>query len=279
MAGTIRFRSYCSSSAGNCLALWTDDSCLLFDCGIKTLRDCRALVRAHQDQHGPVTAVVVSHSHGDHLSRQALRVFGDQGIPIHCHRKVLPLLRSRHRVEDGTGSPIFGFSDDGLTIGDFRIAAVPLSHAPEVPTFGFLVRAGHDSRRRTMLIATDFHEPSNVLPHLPGADFVFLEANHDPQLLREHFNPNSRWHLSNGQTAHLLVQAFRKGARTPQNVVLGHLSELRNRDQLARREVERAFARHGMKVGFELETAPKSEASRIITIAGRNAGTQRHLPF
>jgi ribonuclease BN (tRNA processing enzyme) len=120
--------------------------------------------------------------------------------------------------------------------------------------------------RRKIVIATDFHDPSNLLPHLHGADFVFVEANHDPQLLSENFNPNSRWHLSNGKTGALLVQAVRSAARPPRNVVLGHLSEKRNRDALALQEVRRAFARHGMRVPFELETAPKFEASRIVAI-------------
>lgn len=279
MAATLSFRSYRSSSAGNCLALWTDDGCLFFDCGIKTLRDCRTLLQTHQDEHGPVTALVVSHAHGDHVSRQALRVFGDEGIPIRCHRKVLAQLRSRRAADGIAQSAIHAFGDEGTDVGDFRVSPLALSHAPDVPTFGFAVTAGHGSGRRKIVIATDFCEPSDVLPHLAGTDFLFLEANHDPQLLSEHFNPSSRWHLSNGQTAHLLVQAFRPGARLPRNVVLGHLSDVRNRDRLAVREIERGFARAGLTVRFHLETAPKFEASRIIPLAERQLATQRRLPF
>jgi len=233
---------------------------------VKTLRDCRALLQRHQGKHGRVTALIVSHAHGDHLSGQALRVLADEGIPIQCHRKVLPHLRARHRGGAGSGSPIQAFPDDVFAVGDFRIAAVPLSHAPDVPTFGFVIRQGTGHARRKIVIATDFHDPSNLLPHLHGADFVFVEANHDPQLLSENFNPNSRWHLSNGKTAGLLVQAARGAARPPRNVVLGHLSEKRNRDALAVQAVRREFARQGARVPFELETAPKFEASRIIAI-------------
>jgi hypothetical protein len=50
-------------------------------------------------------------------------------------------------------------------------------------------------------------------------------------------------------------------------VVLGHLSEERNRDRLAIQEVERAFASRGLAVPFELETAPRFEPSRVFTIA------------
>ncbi len=276
MPATLHFRSYGSNSAANCLALWTDQTCVLFDCGIGTLRDCRALLRRHQDRYGPVSALVVSHAHRDHLSGKALRVMSEEGIPIQCHRKVLPQLRARHGIGGGAPSPVQAFADAGMTVGEFRIIPVPLSHAPDTPTFGFVVRASLGTRRRTIVIATDFRDPSNLLPHLRGADFVFVEANHDLELLRRRFNYASQWHLSNAQTASLLVGAMAGTSRPPGNVVLGHLSDERNEDALALREVRRAFAGRGLKVEFELETAPKFEPSRLFRIDGREV---RPMPF
>lgn len=274
MPATLHFRSYCSNSAGNCLALWTGHTCVLFDCGIGTLRDCRDLLRHQHGLFDPVAALVVSHAHRDHLSRQALRVMAEQAVPIHCHRKVLPQLRERNGT-DGRGSsasPFRAFGDDGITVGEFHVTPVALSHAPDTPSFGFVVQARVGGRRRRIVIATDFRDPSTLLPHLRGADFVFLEANHDVELLRKRFNYASQWHLNNGQMAHLLARAFAAtgdapGKAAPGNVVLGHLSEDRNDDALALREVRRVFARDGLKPGFELETAPKYRPSRIIQIA------------
>lgn len=268
MPATLHFRSYCSNSAGNCLALWTDHTCVLFDCGIGTLRDCRDLLRRQHGLFDPVAALVVSHAHRDHLSRQALRVMGEQAIPIHCHRKVLPQLRERNGIDGRAPSPLHGFGDDGITVGEFHITPVALSHAPDTPCFGFVVRASVGSRRRRVVIATDFRDPSTLLPHLRGADFVFLEANHDVELLKKRFNYASQWHLNNAQTANLLARAYAAASdgAAPGNVVLGHLSEDRNDDALALREVRRAFAHRGVKPGFELETARKCEPSRVIQI-------------
>ena len=95
---------------------------------------------------------------------------------------------------------------------------------------------------------------------------MFVEANHDPDLLRRHPNPNSRYHLSNVKTARLLCDAFGNGDAAPELVVLGHLSEQRNDERLAVGEVEGAFERQGLPVPFELETAPRFEESRVITI-------------
>lgn len=260
------FRSFRSSSAGNCLALWTADTSVLIDCGVKTLRGCRALVREHQQAHGPLDGVLVSHVHGDHLSRDAVRVLHEEGIGIYGHSQVVPGLRRRHGLGAGGGSPIQPFPGDRFTIGDFEVTAIALPHEPDVPTFGFAIHAGHGTRRRKIVVCTDFSDGAPVLPHLAGADFVFVEANHDLELLRDHPNPNSRYHLSNVKTGRLLCEAVRDGGSAPKLVVLGHLSEQRNREHLATGEVERTFASQGMRVPFELEAAPRRDASRVITI-------------
>ncbi len=263
----IHFRSYCSSSDGNCLALWTGDCGILIDCGVKTLRDTRTLLRGHRETHGPLEAVLVSHSHGDHLSHNALRVLEEEGVEVRGHRAVVSQLRIRHEAAARRSSPIQPLAGDEVTIGDFRVAPIPLSHAPNVPTFGFVIHAGHGTQQRKIVVCTDFYDPADVLPHLPGADFVFVEANHDVELLRQYFNPNSRFHLNNAKTARLLADAFRRGARPPRHAVLGHLSAKRNRDHLAVREVERAFTDQQVTLRFTLETAPRYHPSRVMTIA------------
>jgi phosphoribosyl 1,2-cyclic phosphodiesterase len=263
---SISFRSFRSSSSGNCLALWTGDSSILIDFGVKTLRDCRAILRDHQAENGPIDAVLVSHAHGDHLSRDGVRVLGEAGIPVHGHRHVVPQLDERHGIEPRAGHRMRAFPGDAFSIGAFDVRTIALPHAPGIPNVGFIIRAGHGARRRKVVVATDFHDFSAILPHLPGADFVFVEANHDLDLLRRHFNPNSRWHLSNVKTAWLLCHAVRDGGFEPSTVVLGHLSDERNRERLAVGEIQRVFDQQGMKVPFELEPAPKFDASRVFRL-------------
>ncbi len=262
----LSFRSFRSSSAGNCLALWTDATSILIDFGVKTLRDCRGLLRDHQQAHGAVDAVLVSHAHGDHLSRDAVRVLDEHDIAVHSHAGAVPRLRERHDREPGARCRVHQFPSGAFSIGDLDVTTIGLPHAPGVPNVGFVIRAGHGPRRRTAVVATDFYDFSTLLPHLAGADFVFVEANHDMDLLREHFNPNSRWHLNNVKAAWLLCHAAREGSFHPRTVVLGHLSRERNREALAVGEVERVFERQGMRVPFGLETAPRLDASRVFHI-------------
>jgi phosphoribosyl 1,2-cyclic phosphodiesterase len=262
----LSFRSLRSSSSGNCLAVWTEHSSILIDFGVKTLRDCRALLRDHQEQHGPVRAVLVSHSHGDHLSTDAVRILGEQGIAIHTHAGAGRQLRERYAGGRRVTCQIHHFPADRFAVDDLEIQTVTVPHAPGIPTVGFVIRVGHGPRRRTAVVATDFYDFSTLLPHLPGADFVFVEANHDLDLLRRHFNPNSRWHLNNVKTAWMLCHAAREGRFRPRAVVLGHLSRERNRESLAIGEVQRVFERQQMAVPFDLDAAPRYEPSRVFRI-------------
>ena len=264
---SLYFRSYRSSSAGNCLALWTRDSCVLIDCGIRTLRDSRAVLHGHGAAHGPVAAVLVTHAHGDHLNRLAARALVEDGIEIRAPQAVASQLRARIAMRGGRACPVRSLPSGAERVSDFNIQAIRLSHQPEVPTFGFVIEAGHGSAQRKVVVATDFNDPRDVLPHLADADFVFVEANHDAELLRLHFNPNSRYHLPNAKTAGLLVEAVRSRRSAPRHVVLGHLSAERNRDHLAVAEVQAAFARRGMKLPFLLDTAPKHAPSAVIKLS------------
>ena len=83
---------------------------------------------------------------------------------------------------------------------------------------------------------------------------MILEANHDEILLRtsgyppsvQHRIAGSAGHLSNRAAADLLVEALHPGLGT---VVLAHLSERCNSEELARTTVETALRRKGFKGG------------------------------
>lgn len=263
----VSFRSYRSSSAGNCLALWTRDSGILIDCGIRTLRDSRAVLASHADAHGRVAAVLVTHAHGDHLNRLAARALTEVGVEIRAPRAVASQLRARIEMPGGMPCPVRSLVGESEWIGDFHIEWFNLSHQPQVSTFGFVILAGHGTAQRKIVIATDFNDPGDLLPHLADADLLFVEANHDAELLRRHFNPNSLFHLPNTETAKLLLEAYGGRHSAPRQVVLGHLSEERNRDRLALEEVHRAFARRAQNLPFQLATAPKHAPSAAIRLS------------
>lgn len=263
----IHFQSLRSSSAGNCLALWTPTSSILIDCGIGTQRECREVLQAHTRQCGSLDGVVVSHAHGDHMSHSALRVLAREGVPIGVEGRVAGQLRDRHSPGDWSHGPRLRlFPDGAFELGDFHVLPIEVPHAPGYPTFGFVITAGSGRARRKAVICTDLNDCAPILHHMADADFVFIEANHDLDLLRQRPNPNSRFHLNNVQTTKLLCHAAHRISSPPHAVMLGHLSEERNTRRLAIDEVRRGFAGQRSCVPFDLDAAPARGPSAVVEV-------------
>ena len=260
---SFHFRSLRSSSSGNCLMLWTQTTRILLDCGIKTYSGCVGVLREHTEK---LDGVLVSHAHGDHICRHSLRALAECGAPIHCHRDIITQIHGKHSNDGDWVAPLRGFCDDPFEIGDLTIQPVQVPHAPGYLTFGFVVWCGEGRDRRKAVICTDFNHYGSLIGQLADADFVFIEANHDPDLLRKHPNFASRFHLSNPKAAQLLCEARTNGGFAPQAVMLGHLSHQRNTDPLAIAAIRDTFQAQGLDLEFRLEVAPRDEPSIEICI-------------
>lgn len=263
----LQFRSLRSGSSGNCLMLWTDETRILIDCGIRSQYRCRDLLEKHVPAPSKIDAVVVSHAHGDHVCYDSLRVLEDLGVPVHCHEESLPQIYDKHRVARCRGVIIKTFQDRPLHIGDFQIKPVRVSHDPRCPTHGFVIRCRQGQRSRKIVVVTDFNDYNGLLPHFTDADFIFVEANHDLELLRKRFNPNSLFHMENAKAGWLLSHALERSTSSPVAVMLGHLSEERNSRRIALETVEDILRRQQVPIEFDLHAAPRYEASATITIA------------
>lgn len=263
---TVSFRSLCSSSSGNCLKLWTEETTILIDCGIKAQYRCHDLLDEHVDDPSRLAAVLITHSHGDHIGYPALRALGDRAVCLRAHARVFGQLERRHGLSGLCRNQYLKpFGDAVFRIGEFSIQPVPLPHSPGIPNFGFVIWHGSGPDRRKIVICTDFNDPRAILPHAVDADFIFMEANHDLDLLRLHPNPNSAYHMSNPTTAQLLYDAVSAG-KSPQAVMLGHLSDRRNDNTRARAATMDMFRRNSREVDFALHTAPLREPSRVVEV-------------
>lgn len=260
---SFRFRSIRSSSGGNCLLLKADNKTLLFDCGLGSMKRTRQILREHFDEDQQPDAVLLTHAHTDHISYYPLRVLEQEGCKVMMHQDCIEQLSTKHFKGYGFKDlRLTTFGDDSFYLDSIEIKPIRLSHHPSLPTFGFAVT--YDGKKA--VIATDFNNASDILEHLIDADFIFVESNHDPELLRKYYNPNSRFHMSNPETAELLCQAITKSKAPPKAVMLGHMSDQRNESSIAIKETETAFAKHGLKIDFDLSSAPLKHPSPEITI-------------
>ncbi|MCK4546962.1 MAG: MBL fold metallo-hydrolase [Candidatus Eisenbacteria sp.] len=263
----LYFKSLRSGSSGNCLMLWTDETRILIDCGIAAQRRTRDILEEHAGSPSEIDAVIVSHAHTDHIRYDTLRVFEDHGVPVYCHKDCLPQIFDKHSVEKCPDLRFRTFAERRFRVKDFVIEPVRVSHHPYFLTHGFVIHSKTDGRDRKIVVATDFNDYDGLVSHFADADFIFVEANYDPDLLRQNPNPNSDYHMENSGTGCLLSRALGKSRSLPVAVMLGHLSEERNSGPIALATIRRVLSRQNIPLDFPLYVAPRYEASPTISIA------------
>lgn len=260
---SLRFMSLRSSSSGNCLLIRTDRTSVLIDCGLGSMKRTRRVLSQSLGDQLDIDAAVISHMHTDHIGYYSLRVLESLGVDVRVHESCLPQLEAKHLSGRGLNSlRLKPFSDAGFHVGDLNFGPFEVPHNPWYPTCGFVITHG----RSKLVVATDFNKWDALLQNFVDADFVFVECNHDLHLLALHFNPNSRFHMPNPDTADLLCAARRSSSKPPQATMLGHLSEIRNRPDLAIREVKDSFERADVDLDFPLLVAPRAEQSQVVEV-------------
>lgn len=252
------FQSLCSGSSGNSLLLKTGNTTLLIDLGFSSMRGCR---RALQGILPRLSGVLVTHLHTDHVHYAALRVMEEYRIPLYVHQGEARLLPDRHfRRFPFFALQIRPFGESEFGIGDLEIRPFRVPHDGLGQTFGFEIGRRRQGRYQKVVVATDFRDWRNLAPRFADAEFIYVEANHDPELLRAFPNRRSRFHLSNGECGRLLRQALDQSRTAPAGVMLGHLSAIRNRPSLALGTVEESLSAGGFR-GVQLLVAPRHEPS------------------
>ena len=263
----LKFRTLLSSSSGNCLLIQTENTNLLIDCGFRSQKACRLALANHLQDPSNVDAVITTHNHGDHINYSALKVLEAADIPVYVFENSIDQLKFKHF----NGYPfddlnIIKFAKDIFEIGDLSIEPVEIPHHPGQTTFAFVIRYTENARDYKILAAADFSDGAQLVEHLKDADFIYIESNHDLEMLNENPNFNSYHHMNNPDTADLLLKTLSKRKKAPKAVMLGHLSTQRNNPKIAIKETKKIFSKNGIKIDFQLTVAPPKNASQEVRI-------------
>ena len=240
----MRFASLGSGSEGNALLVETRDGAslqrVLVDCGFG-LREAERRLRALDCEPATLSAIVVTHEHGDHVGG----VFGlaaAQGIPVYLTHGTLRGCSTR-RV--GRAASLVRIVDPGCSfeLKSFRIEPIAVPHDAYEP-----VQYVIDSGRKRLGVLTDLgHGSVHVIEALSRLDALVLECNHDEEMLAGNpaYPPVLKrriagpWgHLGNAESARILATIDRSRLRV---VVAAHLSQQNNRPELARRALAGAL--------------------------------------
>lgn len=263
----LTIRSLRSGSSGNCLLIGAGRTRIFIDCGLPSQRQCRRIISEHLGSPGGPDAVIVSHAHTDHINYSTLRVFEQEAVPLWVHEAVVEQMALKHFK----GLPFSGlrcrtYGEKRFSVGDLEVEPIEVRHHPLFPTFGFIIRTRGNGRDLKAVVVTDCMDREGLLDHFVDADLIYIEANHDPELLRLHPNPNSYYHMLNEETGWLLCEMVEAGG-PPEAVMLGHLSAERNTPELAVETVRACFRKAGIPVAFDLLVAPRYRPSPVVELA------------
>src|SRR5687767_1567851 len=113
----------------------------MFDMGIRTQFECRALLTDHCPR--GLDALIVSHAHSDHIGYPALKALAGCSTPIYAEADTVSHLRSRHTPECWKARPVLErYPGERFTVGDIEIEPIEVPHDPDVTTHGFVVTHG-----------------------------------------------------------------------------------------------------------------------------------------
>ncbi len=224
----LQFASLGSGSRGNATLIKSGAALLMVDCGF-TIKETEKRLRRLGHQPEDVSAILVTHEHGDHIKGVApfARKYGCAVYATHGTSQYkdlykvdgFQLVNCRHQ-----------FRVEGL-----EVTPVAVPHDAREPC-QYLFRR----QQKSVGVLTDL---GSITPHVieqyRHCDALMLEFNHDPRMLSVGPYPpsvkqrvGSRWgHLSNQQAANFLqhVELLRL-----QHLVVSHISEQNNTEQLAR---------------------------------------------
>ncbi len=281
-----RFTVLASGSSGNAALLETDGFGLLIDCGLHP-RMLTARLAEVGSSWAKVSAVILTHTHGDHWKDMTLADLRSRKIPLYAHPAQHDHL--------ATAAPSFESLDRAKLTRAYQadhphaiapgliVRPIRVSHDSD-PTFAFRID-GHDTDGLAWSVgyASDLGCASpELIEAFAGVDVLALEYNHDVKLERTSPRPkflvdrvlSDSGHLSNDQAAQLTAAiASRSGDGFPGHLIQLHLSKDCNRPELASATGRAALATLNPKT--EVITARQDVAAKSIPLVRRPAAASR----
>lgn len=264
----MKLCSIASSSSGNCIYVGSDRTHILIDAGISCKRVKSGLESIDVDP-GSIDALLITHEHSDHI--RGLGVLSRKyNIPIYTTE-----LTWRAALSSGTVGEIDKnlfrkiIPDMDFEINELAIHPFRTSHDAADPVCYTFTK-----NKKKISVATDLGcYNSYIAEKLKGSNVLFIEANHDIEMLKNGSYPfylkkrilSDTGHLSNETSGRLLSELFHENL---QYVILGHLSKENNRPEIADQTVRSFLELSGCISGTNLKliVSEKESISPLVIV-------------
>lgn len=225
----MKIAALASGSKGNCFYIEDDKSeaAVLIDAGISTRQISLRLAMLGLTAE-KIQGIFITHEHADHI----------KGADVFARKFQVPIFATEKTVascllcsDKSLIKPIK--NSDVITVGGNKVQAFSKTHRAADP-ISYTIFAN----KKVSIITDAGHACKNIIEHIAVADFLCLETNHDPQMLKNGPYPaflknwiaSASGHLSNSAAGRCVLE---HASPKLQNIVLSHLSATNNTPDLA----------------------------------------------
>lgn len=263
----LKFISFGSGSSGNCYYLFTDHDSLMIDVGIG-IRTMKKFFYEYGLSTMAIRNILITHDHADHV-KSVGSLSQKLCIPVFATREVHAGIDRNYYVKKKVAPALKHYIEKGksLSLGDFTITPFGVPH-DSMDCVGYRI----DCEDKTFCLMTDVGHPTDEMKALIGeADYLVIEANHDPEMLAtgpypdflKHRITGGRGHMSNDICGHCLAEYATAKLK---HVWLCHLSNENNRPDVALRTVRDIVDQEGKVRDYDIETLDRKLPSQLYEL-------------
>ena len=251
-----------SGSSGNSFFIETNSSSLLVDAGISCKQVEKRLDSIGKDI-SILKGIFITHEHSDHI----------KGVDVLARKYSIPVFMTKACYENCqsivSDSSLLKFIEKDKTLKFDGVKILPFSknHDANDP-----VSYSVFSENKKISVMTDIgFSCANIIKHVKDSDLIFLESNHDVDMLQNGRYPaylkqrilSDKGHLSNYAASILILQHA-----TPKlkHIVLSHLSENNNTEELALKTIKTLLQHRKDLEHLRVHLSGRDKASELIDI-------------
>ena len=214
-----------SGSKGNCSLIRSAKTVIMVDCGF-SLKETELRLRKLGLTGHDVSALLVTHEHSDHIGG-VKRFSAKFNTPLYMTHGTKQYFAKKEILLGGDVTEIS--LEQAFTLEDIQVTPVPVPHDAKEPCQYVFEWQG----RKLGLLSDIGHISQTVSKAYSDCDALFIECNHDREMLADGSYPASLkarvrgdWgHLSNCQTVQFLATMQQTELR---HLLIGHISEKNN---------------------------------------------------
>jgi len=246
---SLAFSPLFSGSSGNAVFVGAKDVGVLIDTGLSGSVVESALSCIGEEARN-IKAILITHEHIDHIKGAGI-LSRKYDIPIFANQATWDAMRPK--IGEIKEKNICVYTDTDFYIEDLCIEAIRTPHDAAM-SVGYRVCY----KNKSVAVMTDLgHCTKKIISHLQNTDIVLLESNHDIGMLNSSRYPRAlkkrilgdNGHLSNDAAGCAAVELIKNGVK---GILLGHLSEENNHEELAYNVVYQKLTAANIKVGRDM---------------------------